>query len=200
MKPRRESCLSGSRRSHPSRVHLFPCFLLSHSTHLTEDLLDGRRLSSLESGVKRGTGLPSGDSQSFNSRNSDAALHRCPRMRTSSFLMWPGNRAVSCATAYIIPSACSPARRTYYCSSSVVHMCFLSCLSGTLHPNLGSCLLPSQHLLREATGLLLSATPWTVQSMGVSRPEHGSGQPSPSPGHLPNPGTEPTSPALQGDS
>ena len=45
-----------------------------------------------------------------------------------------------------------------------------------------------------------SATPWTLQSAGFSRPEHWSGQPFPSPGDLPNPWTEPRSPALQADS
>ena len=33
--------------------------------------------------------------------------------------------------------------------------------------------------------------------MGFSRQEHWSGLPFPSPGHLPNPGSEPKSPALQ---
>ena len=36
--------------------------------------------------------------------------------------------------------------------------------------------------------------------MELSRPEFWSGQPFPSPGDLPNPGTEPRSPALQADS
>ena len=50
----------------------------------------------------------------------------------------------------------------------------------------------------------LFATPWTVtyqapQSMGFSRQEYWSGLPFPSPGHLPNPGIEPGSPALQTD-
>ena len=49
------------------------------------------------------------------------------------------------------------------------------------------------------------ATPWTVArqappSMGLSRQEYWSGWPFPSPGHLPNPGIEPRSPALQADS
>ena len=49
------------------------------------------------------------------------------------------------------------------------------------------------------------ATPWTVArqaplSMGFSRQEYWSGWPFPSPGHLPNPGIEPRSPALQADS
>ena len=43
----------------------------------------------------------------------------------------------------------------------------------------------------------LLGTPWTIQSMEFSRPEHRSGQPFPSPGDLPNPGIEPRSPALQ---
>ena len=46
---------------------------------------------------------------------------------------------------------------------------------------------------------------WTVAyqappSMGFSRQEYWSGLPLPSPGDLPNPGTEPGSPALQADS
>ena len=49
------------------------------------------------------------------------------------------------------------------------------------------------------------ATPQTVAhqaplSMGFSRQEYWSGLPSPSPGDLPDPGTEPGSPALQADS
>ena len=48
-------------------------------------------------------------------------------------------------------------------------------------------------------------TPWTVAhqaslSVGFSRQENWSGLPFPSPGHLPDPGTEPGSPALQADS
>ena len=50
----------------------------------------------------------------------------------------------------------------------------------------------------------LFVTPWTVAyqvppSMGFSRQEYWSGLPFPSPGDLPNPGTEPGSPALQAD-
>ena len=50
----------------------------------------------------------------------------------------------------------------------------------------------------------LFATPWTVApqappSMGFSRQEYWSGLPFPSPGDLPDPGTEPRSPALQAD-
>ena len=46
------------------------------------------------------------------------------------------------------------------------------------------------------------STPWTIhiQSMRFSRPEYWTGQLFPSPGDLPNPGTEPRSPALQVDS
>ena len=48
-------------------------------------------------------------------------------------------------------------------------------------------------------------TPWAVAhqaplSMGFSRPEYWSGLPFPSPGNLPDPGTEPRSPELQADS
>ena len=50
----------------------------------------------------------------------------------------------------------------------------------------------------------LFATSWTVAcqappSMGFSRQEYWSGLPFPSPGHLPNPGIKPRSPALQAD-
>ena len=50
----------------------------------------------------------------------------------------------------------------------------------------------------------LFATPWTIAhqaflSMGLSRQEYWSGLPGPSPGDLPDPGMEPTSPALQVD-
>ena len=48
------------------------------------------------------------------------------------------------------------------------------------------------------------ATLWTVAhqaplAMGFSRQEYWSGLPFPSPGHLPNPGIEPTSTAFQAD-
>ena len=50
----------------------------------------------------------------------------------------------------------------------------------------------------------LLATPWTVDlqappSMGFSRQEYWSGLPFPSPGYLPDPGIEPSFPALQAD-
>ena len=45
-----------------------------------------------------------------------------------------------------------------------------------------------------------SSTMWTIQSIESSRPEYWSGQPFPSPGDLPNPGTEPRVPTLQADS
>ena len=49
----------------------------------------------------------------------------------------------------------------------------------------------------------LFATPWIVAyqappSMGFARQEYWSGLPFPSPGDLPDPGIEPTSPALAG--
>ena len=52
--------------------------------------------------------------------------------------------------------------------------------------------------------MLDSATPWTVayeapQSMEFSRQEYWSGLPFPSPVDLPDPGIEPSSPALQAD-
>ena len=50
------------------------------------------------------------------------------------------------------------------------------------------------------SGVRLFETPWTTQSVELSRPEYWSGWPFPSPGDLPNPGIEPRSPALQVDS
>ena len=49
-----------------------------------------------------------------------------------------------------------------------------------------------------------SVTPWTIPcqaplSLEFSRQEYWSGNPFPSPGGLPNPGTEPGSPTLQAD-
>ena len=62
---------------------------------------------------------------------------------------------------------------------------------------------------KESESVLLShvqlfATPWTVAyqaspSMGFSRQECWSGSPFPSPGDLPDPGSEPGSPTLQAD-
>ena len=56
-----------------------------------------------------------------------------------------------------------------------------------------------------AKSYLTLATPWTVAcqaplSMRFLRQEYWSGLPFPSPGDLPNPGIEPSSPALQADS
>ena len=56
---------------------------------------------------------------------------------------------------------------------------------------------PSKWLL---SGIWLFVTPWTIQSMEFSRPEHWSRQLFPSPGYLSNPRTEPRAPALQADS
>ena len=55
-----------------------------------------------------------------------------------------------------------------------------------------------------AKSRLTLGIPWTVAcqaplSMGFSRQKYWSGLPFPSPGHLPDPGIEPMSPALQAD-
>ena len=63
-------------------------------------------------------------------------------------------------------------------------------------------------MLSHFSRVQLCATPWTVApqaplSMEFSRQEYWSGLPCPPPGHLPDPGIEPTStasPALQADS
>ena len=54
--------------------------------------------------------------------------------------------------------------------------------------------------VKVAQSCLTFCHPWTVQSMGFSRPEYWNGQPFPSPGDLPNPQIEPRSPTLQADS
>ena len=61
------------------------------------------------------------------------------------------------------------------------------------------------NVLSPFSGVRLFASPWTAArwaplSMGFSRQEDWSGLPFPSPGDLPDPGTEPRSPALQADS
>ena len=58
--------------------------------------------------------------------------------------------------------------------------------------------------MKSLSRVRLFATPWTVayqapQYMEFSRQEYWSGLPFPSPGDLPNPRTEPGSPALQTD-
>ena len=55
------------------------------------------------------------------------------------------------------------------------------------------------------SSILAWRIPWTeepgkLQSMGFSRQEYWSGVPCPSPGDLPDPETEPRSPALKADS
>ena len=59
--------------------------------------------------------------------------------------------------------------------------------------------------MKSLTRVRLFATPWTVAcqappSIGFSRQEYWGGLPFPSPEDLPDPGTEPWSPALQADS
>ena len=68
---------------------------------------------------------------------------------------------------------------------------------------LSKCLLFGGGLLTKSC--LTLATPWTGAhqaplSMGFPRQEYQSGLPFPSPGELPDPGIEPTSPALQAES
>ena len=54
----------------------------------------------------------------------------------------------------------------------------------------------AHHIIRFSR-VRLFATPWTMQSMGFSRPECWSGQPVPSPGDRPDPGITLGPPALQ---
>ena len=79
---------------------------------------------------------------------------------------------------------------------------FLSCIVSALL--LKSSFLRSKVKVKSLSCVQLFATPWTVAykvppSMEFSRQEHWSGLPFPSPGHLPDPGVEPVSPALQAD-
>ena len=60
-------------------------------------------------------------------------------------------------------------------------------------------------VVRSLSHVQLFVTPWTVArqaplSRGISKQEYWSGLPFSSPGDLPDPGTEPRSPALQADS
>ena len=54
--------------------------------------------------------------------------------------------------------------------------------------------------LKSLNRVQLFKSPWTIQSKEFCRPEYWSGQPFPSPGHLPKPGIEHRSPTLQVDS
>ena len=65
-------------------------------------------------------------------------------------------------------------------------------------------LFVSRKKVKSLSRVRLFATLWTEAyqaplSMGFSRQEYWSGLPLPSPGHLPHPGIEPGSPALQAD-
>ena len=67
----------------------------------------------------------------------------------------------------------------------------------------GTTLLAVVVVVYSLNGVRLFATPWTVAckaplSMGFPRQGYWSGVPFPSPGDLPNPGTEPSSLALVG--
>ena len=64
---------------------------------------------------------------------------------------------------------------------------------------------PLEKEMATHSSILAWRIPWKeepsgLQSMKLSRPEYWSSQPFPSPGDLPNPGTEPRSPTLQVDS
>ena len=79
-------------------------------------------------------------------------------------------------------------------------MLFLKLLSSKDEKLLYAC-MHAQSLSR----VQLFVTPWTVAhqaplSMGFFRQEYWTGLSFPSPGDLPNPGSEPASPALQADS
>ena len=66
--------------------------------------------------------------------------------------------------------------------------------------SLRSCFRDSSTSRNSLSHVPLFATPWSMQSMELSRPEYWSGLPCPPAGDLPNPGIEHRSPALQADS
>ena len=70
-------------------------------------------------------------------------------------------------------------------------------LSWLIHYCVLSCLLPAKQIFKLRMEIDVKKA---SLSMGFSRQEYWSGLPSPSPGYLPNPGSEPQSPALQADS
>ena len=72
-------------------------------------------------------------------------------------------------------------------------------------PNRTSREAAAAEALQSLSRVRLCMTPWTVArqaplSMGFSKQEYQSGLPFPSPGDIPDPGIEPTSPARQVDS
>ena len=67
------------------------------------------------------------------------------------------------------------------------------------HRTLAECIWNNRQQ-KSLSRVRLFVIPWTIQSMEFSRPEYWSGQPFPSPAHLPNQGIEPRSPALRADS
>ena len=107
----------------------------------------------------------------------------------------------------------------YMCSPCPLYLCLFSCLTYrdivTIFLNsiyaliycitvFLSDLLHSVCELKSLSHVRLFVTPWTVacqtpQSMEFSRQEYWIGLPFPSPGDLPDPGSEPRSPALQAD-
>ena len=60
-------------------------------------------------------------------------------------------------------------------------------------------MLESKVKVKSLSHVRLFAIPWTVQPVEFSRQEYCSGLPFPSPGDLPDPGTESASPVLQVD-
>ena len=69
---------------------------------------------------------------------------------------------------------------------------------GSVMDKLTCCLLVSPQVISDPFVTLWTVTYQAPPSMGFSREEYWSGLPFPSPGYLPDPGIEPTSPALAG--
>ena len=107
-------------------------------------------------------------------------------VHTNSLLFWKVEDVLHDSTYWIF---CAPSDK--FCSFLTLAYIF--------------CLFVSRSVWLSCSVVSDSATPWTVThqaplSMEFSRQEYRSGLPFPSPGDLPDPEIEPTSPTLQADS
>ena len=147
-----------------------------------------------------------------------AYRHQTLQLRLSRLVFQKGPREVSCSVSssrhlegcsYILPSNAKrwllgwsvgswnrslifATKKALWLMALYICVCGYTCMLDVSFFSLLSCVWPS-------------VTMWTVAhqaslSMGFSRQEYWSGLPVPSPGDLPNPGIEPTSPVLQVDS
>ena len=100
---------------------------------------------------------------------------------------------VSCTGSWILYQWVKKGALKYFCLSST-----FAVASKKPYPRSVRWKCQSLSYVDSATPLIVAC--WPPLSMEFSRPEYWSGLPFPSPEDLPNPGTEPRSPALQADS